>query len=68
MLERAKSEGGDGPKAPEVRVLRAGGRLRVEYDVTNRTPRPHTLVVTVNSEDEARRRSTSPCIPAGTAR
>ena len=50
---RAKSEGGDGPKAPEVRVLRAGGRLRVEYDVTNRKPRPHTLVVTVNSEDEA---------------
>jgi hypothetical protein len=42
MLERAKSEGGDGPKAPEVRVLRAGGRLRVEHDVTNRKPRrPH---------------------------
>ncbi len=50
---RATSEGGEGPKAPEVRVLRAGGRLRVEYDVTNRKPRPHTLVVTVNSGDEA---------------
>ncbi|MDQ3724259.1 MAG: Vps62-related protein [Actinomycetota bacterium] len=46
------SERGKGPRAPEVRALRAGGRLRVEYDVTNRTPRPHMLVVTVNSEDE----------------
>jgi len=50
---RAKSEGGAGPTAPAVTVRRAGGRLRVEYDVTNRRPRPHTLVVTVNSEDEA---------------
>ena len=41
-----------GPDAPDVRVSRAGGRLRVEYDVTKRDPRPHTLVVTVNSVDE----------------
>ena len=41
-----------GPQAPEVRALRAGGRLRIEYDVTKREPRPHTLVVTVNSEDD----------------
>ncbi len=46
------SGGGKGPRAPEVRALRAGGRLRIEYDVTKREPRPHTLVVTVNSEDE----------------
>ena len=45
--------GGKAPKAPEVRALRSGGRLRVEYDVTQREPRPHMLVVTVNSEDEA---------------
>jgi len=45
--------GGKAPKAPEVRALRTGGRLRVEYDVTQREPRPHMLVVTVNSEDEA---------------
>ena len=45
--------GGKAPKPPEVRALRSGGRLRVEYDVTQREPRPHMLVVTVNSEDEA---------------
>ncbi|MDP1847914.1 MAG: Vps62-related protein [Solirubrobacteraceae bacterium] len=44
--------GGAGPRAPQIRALRAGGRLRVEYDVTARHPRPHTLVVTVNSVDE----------------
>ena len=55
MLDNPRdgSPGAAGPKAPEVTVRRAGGRLRVEYDVTNRQPRPHTLVVTVNSEDEA---------------
>jgi hypothetical protein len=41
-----------GAAPPEVRALRAGGRLRVEYDVTKREPRPLELVVTVNSEDE----------------
>jgi hypothetical protein len=40
------------PAPPDVRVLRGGGRLRVEYDVTKRDPRPTTLVVTVNSRDE----------------
>jgi Vacuolar protein sorting-associated protein 62 len=40
------------PKAPDVTILRASGRLRVEYDVSKRDPRPTTLVVTVNSEDE----------------
>ena len=44
---------GKGAKPPEVRAVRAGGRLRVDYDVAKREPRPHTLVVTVNSEDEA---------------
>ncbi|HEV7806970.1 MAG TPA: Vps62-related protein [Solirubrobacteraceae bacterium] len=43
---------GKAPAAPDVQVLRSGGALRVEYDVTKREPRPHTLVVTVNSEDE----------------
>jgi hypothetical protein len=45
---------GKGTKPPEVSVSRYGGRLRVEYDVTGREPRPHQLVVTVNSEDEAK--------------
>jgi hypothetical protein len=44
--------GGKGAPAPDVRALRAGGRLRVEYDVTARDPRPVELVVTVNSKDE----------------
>ena len=48
----ANASHGTGAKAPEVRVLRAGGRLRVEYDVTQRRPRPLELVLTVNSEDE----------------
>jgi len=43
---------GKGEKPPEVAALRAGGLLRIEYDVTARDPRPHTLVVTVNSADE----------------
>ena len=46
------SKRGKAAAAPDVRVLRAGGRLRVEYDVSTRDPRPTTLVVTVNSEDE----------------
>ena len=41
-----------GAAAPDVRTLRSGGRLRIEYDVSARDPRPHTLVVTVNSPDE----------------
>jgi hypothetical protein len=45
--------GKDGAPAPDVRILRSGGRLRCEYDVTKRDPRPTTLVVTVNSPDEA---------------
>ncbi len=43
---------GKAPKAPDVTILRASGRLRVEYDVSKRDPRPTTLVVTVNSADE----------------
>ena len=35
-------------------VKRLGGRLRLEYDVTKRNPRPDTFVVTVNSIDDAR--------------
>jgi hypothetical protein len=46
------SKHGKGAPPPEVRALRAGGRLRIEYDVTQREPRPLELVVTVNSEDE----------------
>ncbi len=37
---------------PDVQALRSGGRLRVVYDVTGRDPRPHELVMTVNSQDE----------------
>ena len=48
----AVSKHGKGEAAPDVRTLRSGGRLRVEYDVTARDPRPHELVVTVNSKDE----------------
>jgi len=48
----ATSKHGKAPKPPEVRALRAGGRLRIDYDVTAREPRPHLLVVTVNSVDE----------------
>lgn len=46
------SKHGQGAAAPDVRARRAGGRLRIEYDVTKREPRPHELVVTVNSADE----------------
>jgi len=45
---------GKASKPPDVQVSRAGGRLRVEYDVTSHDPQPHQLVVTVNSEDEAK--------------
>ncbi|MEY2441966.1 MAG: hypothetical protein QOJ46_1392 [bacterium] len=48
VSKRAKT----GAAAPEVTILRAGGRLRCEYDVTTRDPRPAKLVVTVNSSDE----------------
>jgi hypothetical protein len=48
----ATSSHSTGAKPPEVRAVRAGGRLRIDYDVTGRDPRPHELVVTVNSEDE----------------
>ena len=43
---------GRAPAGPDVRVSRAGGRLRIEYDFAQREPRPAMLVVTVNSEDE----------------
>jgi hypothetical protein len=55
MLDNAPEppqHGGKAPKAPDVTIVRASGRLRVEYDVSKRDPRPTTLVVTVNSEDE----------------
>ncbi len=48
-----KAMHGKGAKAPEVRALRAGGRLRLDYDFTTRDPRPLELIVTVNSKDEA---------------
>ena len=44
--------GAMGAAAPDVKILRADGRLRCEYDVTKRVPRPTTFVVTVNSKDE----------------
>ena len=65
------SKHGKGAAPPEVRALRAGGRLRIEYDVTKREPRPLELVVTVNSEDEPGvppRTINLPCTPAATAR
>lgn len=46
------SKHGKGAAPPGARALRAGGRLRVEYDLTKRDPRPLELIVTVNSEDE----------------
>jgi hypothetical protein len=53
MLDNpSKPKHGKAQAPPEVQVLRAGGVLRVEYDVTKRQPRPHTLVFTVNSVDE----------------
>jgi Vacuolar protein sorting-associated protein 62 len=45
---------GKAPAAPDVLAKRQGGRLRIEYDVTKRDPRPSKLVVTVNSIDDAR--------------
>ena len=42
-----------GAPPPDVRILRSGGKLRCEYDVTGRDPRPTTIVITVNSKDEA---------------
>ncbi len=55
MLDNPAPKGkhGQGAKAPEVRALRSAGRLRIEYDLTNRDPRPLELIVTVNSKDEA---------------
>ncbi len=44
--------GKKGAAPPEVLIKRDGGRLRCEYDVTKRDPRPHVLVITVNSKDE----------------
>ena len=38
--------------APDVQIVRDAGRLRVDYDFTQRDPRPLELVVTVNSRDE----------------
>jgi hypothetical protein len=54
MLDNAPQppKHGKAPKAPDVTIVRASGRLRVEYDVSKRDPRPTTLVVTVNSENE----------------
>jgi hypothetical protein len=48
----AVSKRGKGAAPPDVQVLRSGGKLRIEYDVTKREPRPTELVVTVNSADE----------------
>ncbi len=38
--------------APDVTVARDDGRLRIDYDFSDRDPRPLELVVTVNSRDE----------------
>lgn len=48
----ATSHHGRGDEGPAIQALRAGGRLRIVYDVTARQPRPDKLVVTVNSQDE----------------
>ena len=45
---------GKAQAAPDVLVKRLGGRLRIEYDVSKRSPRPDMFVVTVNSVDDAR--------------
>lgn len=45
---------GKAPAPPDVLAKRQGGRLRIEYDVSKRSPRPDKLVVTVNSVDDAR--------------
>jgi hypothetical protein len=49
---KAVPKHGKAPAPPDVLAKRQGGRLRIEYDVTKRSPRPHTLVVTVNSVDD----------------
>ncbi len=42
------------PPAPDASVKRENGRLRLDFDFSARAePRPDTLVVTVNSRDEA---------------
>lgn len=46
------SSHGEPPDAPDVQILRNNGRLRCEYDVSKRDPRPATLIITVNSKDE----------------
>ncbi len=41
------------PPAPDASVRRQAGRLRLDFDFSNRPePRPRALVVTVNSRDE----------------
>jgi hypothetical protein len=40
-------------EAPEVEILRHGGWMRITFDFERHDPPPRTLVVTVNSRDEA---------------
>jgi hypothetical protein len=41
------------PAAPEVKVARAGDWMRIDFDFERHDPAPRSLVVTVNSRDEA---------------
>ena len=66
----AVSKKGKAAAPPEVNAVRLGGRLRIDYDVTKRDPRPHALVVTVNSKDEPAppQTHTVDVAPAGSAK
>ena len=54
LLEKARVvQHGQAAEAPEVAIARAGEWMRITFDFERRDPAPHSLVVTVNSRDEA---------------
>jgi hypothetical protein len=53
LAEARAVERREAPEAPEVSIQRIGDLLRVEFDFERRDPPPGSLVLTVNSRDEA---------------
>ena len=54
LLEKARTVNhGQAAEAPDVRIARSGEFLRIDFDFERHDPPPRSLVVTVNSRDEA---------------
>ena len=54
LLEKARVvKHGQAAEAPDVRIARSGEFLRIDFDFERHDPPPRSLVVTVNSRDEA---------------